>query len=104
MGAWWTHAKFWFLAAAAIGVSVLVLVLRGLLQKKGQIEDPGFGGLPPAPAGLQQAADNAYEASVTVKATTKAKTVEQKTRLDAILKLEDKKVRRKSLADFAMSP
>jgi len=100
MGAWWTHAKFWLLAAVAIGFSVLVLVLRGLLQKKGKIEDPGFGGLPPAPAVLQQAADNAYEASVAVKATSKATTEAQKTQLADISKLEDRKARRKALADF----
>jgi hypothetical protein len=100
MGAWWTHAKFWFLAAAAIGVSVLVLVLRGLLQKKGQVEDPGFGGLPPAPIKLQQAADSAYEASIYVKATNRAETIETKKRLESIMKIDEPRKRRSALADF----
>ena len=100
MGAWWTHAKFWLLAAVAIGFSILVLVARGLLRQKGKSADLGFGGLPPAPAVLQQAADKAYEDSVKVKATTKATTEVQKAQLADISKMEDRKARRKALADF----
>lgn len=103
MTAWWTHAKFWLLAAVAIAFSILILVVRGLLQKKGKTENEGFGGLPPAPAVIQQAADQAYENSITVKATTKATTEEQKKRLADISKMEDRKARRKALADFVSS-
>ena len=103
MAAWWTHAKYYFLAAVAIAFSILVLVIRGFLQKKGKQENEGFGGLPPAPAAIQQAADQAYEDSIVVKATTKATTEMQKIQLANISKMEDRKARRKALADFVSS-
>ena len=103
MGDWWKHAKFWLLAGLAVGFSILVLVVRGLLQKKGTPGEVGFGGLPPAPAALQNAADQAYEDSVRVKATTKATTETQKAQLADISKMEDRKARRKALADFVSS-
>ena len=103
MGDWWKHTKFWMLAAVAVGFSILVLVLRGLLRKRGKTDDLGFGGLPPAPAVIQQAADRAYEESVTVKATTKATTDAQKAQLATIAKIDDRKARRKALADFVSS-
>lgn len=103
MGDWWKHAKFWLLAAVAVGFSILVLVLQSLLRKKGKSGDLGFGGLPPAPAVIQQAADRAFEDSVTVKATTKATTEAQKAQLATIAKIDDAKARRKALADFVSS-
>lgn len=100
MGAWWTHSKYWFWAAVAVGLAVLVLVLRGIFQKKGKTGDSGFGGLPPAPEVIQRIADTAYENSVTVKANTRAETAAQKEVLVIISKIEDGKARRKALADF----
>lgn len=94
------HAKFWLFAAVAVGFSILALVVRGLLQQKTDPSDVGFAGLPKAPAPIQQAADNAYEASLTIKATTKAATEAQKTQLTEIGKMDDKKARRQALANF----
>lgn len=103
MEAWWKTAKFWLLAAVAIGFSIIVLVFRQLFQgpKAGTGgESPGFGGLPPAPAPIQEAADSAYEASLAAKATAKAATEIQQQRLAEIAKIEDKRQRRKALSDF----
>lgn len=101
MGGWWTHAKYWFWAAVAIGFGVLLLVIRGLLQKKGGSENTG--GLPQAPAVIQAIADKAFEDSVKVRATTKATTDAQKAQLETISKIDDAKARRKALADFMTS-
>lgn len=103
MGAWWTHAKYWLWAAVAVGFGVLLLVIRGLLQQKTKPEDAGIGGLPAAPAVIQAAADQAYENSITVRASTKATTDAQKTQLADIGKIDDAKARRKALADFLTS-
>lgn len=97
---WWTHTKAWLLLAVAVGVSVLLLVLRALMLKKGESVTPGFGGLPPAPVALQTAAEAAYDASVEVKATTKATTAAAKLQLEEISKMEDRKARRAALALF----
>jgi hypothetical protein len=97
---WWTHAKSWLLIAAAVGFSILILVLRSLMMKKGTTQDPGFGGLPPAPAALQTAADDAYEASITVKANAKATSEASKVQLVEISKMDDRKARRAALANF----
>ena len=103
LGDWWKTAKFWLLAAVAVGFSVLVLVVRGLLQKKVSGEEPGFVGLPPAPAIIQDAANQAYEDSLTVKAAVKATTEIKKEQLTVITKIEDKKARRAALASFVNS-
>lgn len=103
MAAWWTHAKYWLWAAVAVGFGVLLLVIRGLLQKKTDPENAGFGGLPAAPAVIQAAADQAYENSIAVRASTKATTEAQKTQLVDIGKMEDAKARRKALSDFLTS-
>lgn len=101
---WWTHAKSWLLIAAAVGLSILVLVLRSLMMKKGTPQEPGFAGLPPAPAALQAVADDAYEASITVKANAKATNEASKVQLAEISKMEDRKARRAALASFVKNP
>lgn len=101
MGDWWKHAKYWFWAAVAIGFGVLLLVIRGLLQKKG--EEGKSSGLPEAPAVIQAIADKAFEDSIKVRAATKAQTDAQKAQLETISKIDDAKARRKALADFMTS-
>lgn len=103
MIAWWTHIKYWLWAAVAIGFGVLLLVLRGLMMKKTDPANAGFGGLPAAPGVIQAAADQAYENSIAVRAATKATTDAQKAQLADIGKMDDAKARRKALADFLTS-
>jgi len=100
---WYKNVKFWALAALAICISIAVLALRALFQapvEQHQDEQPGFGGLPPAPKAIQQAAEKAYEEAVVVKAVSKATTDEKKKQLDDISKVDDGRERRKALAKF----
>ena len=104
MTVWWKQAKFWLFAAVAVAFSILVLVLRSLFSKPPSgpknPEDPGYGGLPPAPVVVQQAAEKAHEEALQVKAAAKATTDDKQKKLAEIAKIEDRKAKRKALSDF----
>jgi len=100
------NMKFWLLAAVAIGFSILILVVRSLFQKPStseKPETPGFGGLPPAPAAVQDAAEKAHEEALTAKAASQAVTDEKKKQLSEIGNMPDRKARREALAAFIQS-
>lgn len=105
MSAWLKTYKFWLIAAAAVLVSILVLVFRKSLMQPGKRdgEDTGFLGLPPAPKAIQDMADRAYEDALVAKATAKANTEAQKARLTEASQITDKKQRRKAIADLMRS-
>lgn len=101
---WWKNVKLWLLVAAAFALSILVWVLRGLFSKGPTVasnpEDPGFGGLPPAPAVIQDAADAAFDSAQEIKAGTKAKTEAELAELQRIAAIAERKARRKAYSDF----
>lgn len=106
MNIWWKTWKFWVIAGVAILFSVAILIIQKILSERYKDKlpkDVGFGGLPAAPALLQQAADTAYEDALKTKAEKKAETEEKKTQLAEISKMDDKKQRRAALANFMNS-
>ncbi len=85
--------KYWWVILAGVG-AVLGFILRGLFRIKPKPDTPTF---------TEKAKDEADKLDLEIKvekAKVKAKTDIQKAELNNIIKIEDKKQKRKRLAEF----
>lgn len=101
----WVKTLKWILwVVLAVAVAVVAWTLRSLFAGPKVPKTEGQNSyLPPVPAPIQVAVDQAHEDALVAKVESKVKTEEKKKELEVILATPDVRARRKRLAEFANS-